>query len=115
MSSIRKRSFAVEQLARQKRSSTRTTLLIILLALIVIIVGAGIYLRSVKQREQAESIPPQEPIRSIAVLPFENLSPDPEQEYFCDGIAEEILNALTHVGGLKVIARSSSFSFKRYY
>ncbi len=49
---------------------------------------------------------------SIAVLPFLNLSADPEQEYFCDGMAEEIINALAHVDGLSVVARTSSFSFK---
>lgn len=50
--------------------------------------------------------------KSIAVLPFVNMSTDPENEYFSDGISEEILNALTHVDGLQVTARSSSFSFK---
>jgi TolB-like protein/Tfp pilus assembly protein PilF len=50
--------------------------------------------------------------KSIAVLPFINMSADPENEYFSDGMAEEILNALTHVEGLRVTARSSSFSFK---
>ena len=49
---------------------------------------------------------------SIAVLPFANLSADPEQEYFCDGMAEEIVNALVHVDGLRVLARTSSFAFK---
>jgi len=49
---------------------------------------------------------------SIAVLPPVNLSADPEQEYFCDGIAEEIINALAHVEGLRVVARTSSFAFK---
>ena len=49
---------------------------------------------------------------SIAVLPFANLSADPEQEYFCDGMAEEIINALVHVDGLRVLARTSSFAFK---
>ncbi len=49
---------------------------------------------------------------SIAVLPFANLSGDPEQEYFCDGMAEEIINALTHVKGLRVVARTSCFAFK---
>jgi len=50
--------------------------------------------------------------QSIAVLPFENLSGDPEQEYFSDGISEEILNLLAQFEPLKVIARTSSFSFK---
>ncbi|HYO46977.1 MAG TPA: tetratricopeptide repeat protein [Gemmatimonadota bacterium] len=49
---------------------------------------------------------------SIAVLPFDNMSADEENEYFADGLAEEILNALAHVPGLKVAARTSSFSFK---
>jgi serine/threonine protein kinase/Tfp pilus assembly protein PilF len=49
---------------------------------------------------------------SIAVLPFTNLSADPEQEYFCDGMAEEIINALTHLENLRVIARTSAFAFK---
>lgn len=50
--------------------------------------------------------------KSIAVLPFTNMSADPENEYFSDGISEEILNALTRVEGLQVTARSSSFFFK---
>ncbi|MEO5906150.1 MAG: adenylate/guanylate cyclase domain-containing protein, partial [Saprospiraceae bacterium] len=50
--------------------------------------------------------------KSIAVLPFVNMSSDPENEYFSDGISEEILNALTRVKGLQVSARTSSFSFK---
>jgi serine/threonine protein kinase/Tfp pilus assembly protein PilF len=51
-------------------------------------------------------------IPSIAVLPFVNMSGDREQEYFSDGLAEEIINALTQVAGLKVIARTSSFAFR---
>jgi TolB-like protein len=51
-------------------------------------------------------------IRSIAVLPFVDLSPERDQEYFSDGIAEEILNALTRVGGLHVPARTSCFAFR---
>jgi len=49
---------------------------------------------------------------SIAVLPFANMSGDREQEYFSDGLAEEIINALVKVPGLKVIARTSAFAFK---
>ena len=49
---------------------------------------------------------------SIAVLPFENMSGDKENEYFSDGLAEEITNALTRVPDLKVIARTSAFAFK---
>jgi serine/threonine protein kinase len=49
---------------------------------------------------------------SIAVLPFVNMSADPENEYFCDGLAEELLNALAKVEALHVAARTSAFSFK---
>jgi len=49
---------------------------------------------------------------SIAVLPFENMSGDKENEYFSDGLAEEIINTLAQIPGLKVIARTSAFAFK---
>ena len=52
------------------------------------------------------------PLPSIAVLPFVNLSAEKEQEYFSDGMAEEILNALAQIDGLRVIGRTSSFSFR---
>jgi len=50
--------------------------------------------------------------KSIAVLPFTNMSSDPEIEYFGDGIAEEIINVLARLPGLRVAGRSSAFSFK---
>jgi len=50
--------------------------------------------------------------RSIAVLPFVNMSSDPEQEYFSDGISEELLNLLARIPELRVISRSSAFSYK---
>jgi len=52
------------------------------------------------------------PQKSIAVLPFVDLSQAHDQEYFCDGISEEILDALAQIKGLRVVARTSSFSFK---
>ena len=54
---------------------------------------------------------PEKP--SIAVLPFQNMSGDPEQEYFADGMAEEILTSLSYCNSLFVIARNSSFAYKR--
>ncbi|MBW2714865.1 MAG: hypothetical protein JRD03_02245, partial [Deltaproteobacteria bacterium] len=69
--------------------------------------------------EQAEITPKPLPVaeavvreKSIAVLPFVNMSSDPEQEYFSDGLSEEILNLLAKIPGLKVIGRTSSFAFK---
>lgn len=66
-------------------------------------------------RRRLDAIPPASDIHappSIAVLPFLNMTPDKEQEYFSDGLAEEVLNLLAHVPQLRVIARASSFAFK---
>lgn len=52
------------------------------------------------------------PVKSIAVLPFLDLSPEQDRDYFASGIAEELLNLLTRIDGLQVAARTSSFSFK---
>src|SRR5215510_819499 len=61
----------------------------------------------------AAPVPPQMPDKpSIAVLPFNNMSGDAEQEYFADGIVEEIITALSRFHGLFVIARNSSFAYK---
>lgn len=65
----------------------------------------------------ARKIEPQKPVasvteNSIAVLPFANMSNDPDQEYFSDGISEEIINVLAQVPDMKVIGRTSSFAFK---
>ena len=61
---------------------------------------------------EAENSPPLPNKPSIAVLPFQNMSGDPEQEYFADGIVEEIITALSRFKWLFVIARNSSFTFK---
>src|SRR5262245_567842 len=61
---------------------------------------------------EAESPPPLPDKPSIAVLAFENMSGDPEQEYFADGMVEEIITALSRFKSLFVIARNSSFTFK---
>jgi eukaryotic-like serine/threonine-protein kinase len=49
---------------------------------------------------------------AIAVLPLINISPDPENDYICDGLAEELINGLTQIAGLRVVSRSSAFQFK---
>ncbi|MEE9189587.1 MAG: serine/threonine-protein kinase, partial [Candidatus Neomarinimicrobiota bacterium] len=62
--------------------------------------------KKIKINAQSPQIP------TIAVLPFTNMSADKDQDYFCDGIAEDILNDLTHLEGLQVVARTSSFAIK---
>ena len=76
-----------------------------------------VHLDGVKDRptmEQVDASPylplPEKP--SIAVLPFQNMSGDPEQEYFVDGMVEEIITALSHIRWLFVVARNSSFTYK---
>jgi serine/threonine protein kinase/tetratricopeptide (TPR) repeat protein len=60
----------------------------------------------------AESAPAATEKRSVAVLPFTNMSPDAENEFFTDGITEEIINALTKIRALDVASRTSAFAFK---
>ena len=61
------------------------------------------------RRSAADTAPPQ---MAVAVLPFEDMSADRDQEYLCDGIAEELISALARIDGLRVIARTSAFAFK---
>jgi TolB-like protein/class 3 adenylate cyclase/Tfp pilus assembly protein PilF len=69
--------------------------------------------RSAGEQDRAIPTPPALPDRaSIAVLPFTNMSSDPEQEYFADGLAEDLITDLSKVPGLLVIARNSSFAYK---
>jgi serine/threonine protein kinase/Flp pilus assembly protein TadD len=64
-------------------------------------------LESVKEQPSTKELQP-----SIAILPFTNLSADKENEYFSDGLAEDIIDALTQVPGLRVMARTSAFAFR---
>jgi eukaryotic-like serine/threonine-protein kinase len=81
-----------------------------LAAAFTLILGAAvIWLFRGELFQSSEFNPPE---RSIAVLPFVDLSQAKDQEYFCDGISEEILHALAKVDGLRVVGRTSSFSFK---
>jgi TolB-like protein len=65
-----------------------------------------------KPEQGASFVPTDVDINSVAVLPFLNMSSDPEQEYFSDGITEEVLNLLVKIPELKVTSRTSVFSFK---
>jgi TolB-like protein/Tfp pilus assembly protein PilF len=66
----------------------------------------------VAREEAASAVEPRDSAKSIAVLAFADLSPEGDQEYFCDGISEEILNLLVKIPELRVTSRSSAFSFK---
>src|SRR5213595_255530 len=84
---------------------TRSTALVLGLLVAAMAVAVPFYWH----RNLTTSSPPE---KSIAVLPFLDLSETKDQEYFCDGMSEEILEALAKVEGLRVVARTSSFSFK---
>jgi len=103
---------------RGHRRVTRTELAILTL---LFLLGGGLFWRYQHVSETARVATPPAPIapttviandKSIAVLPFVNMSSDQEQEYFSDGLTEELLNLLAQVPQLRVIARTSSFSFK---
>ena len=101
---------------RGQRQVTRSELAILTL---LFLLGGGAFWyfqRTSDTATVASTPPPSAPAfatdASIAVLPFVNMSADKEQEYFADGISEELLNLLAQVPELRVIARTSSFSFK---
>ena len=88
-------------------------------SLVVTVPGRGYRLAGLTGLRSAQlaegSLPPQLPLPdkpSIAVMPFANLSGDPDQEYFADGMVEEIITALSRIRWLFVIARNSSFTYK---
>jgi TolB-like protein/Flp pilus assembly protein TadD len=92
--------------------------IIALLAIAVVFLVVDNYVLEAEP-EQVEVVAAQVPatestslVKSIAVLPFVNMSGDPEQEFFSDGITEELLNTLTAIEELRVVGRTSSFSFK---
>ncbi|MGE5682793.1 MAG: TPR end-of-group domain-containing protein, partial [Bacillota bacterium] len=71
-------------------------------------------LKNITKQEEKDTfqLPAPTPSQSIAVMPFVNVSNDPEQEYFCDGLTEELINSLSRIRNLKVVARTSAFAFK---
>src|SRR5437764_706971 len=83
----------------------------------IVVVGAAFsiglfFIGRFSARNTASAARTEAATKSIAVLPFVDMSQAKDQEYFCDGISEEILDTLAKVDGLRVVARTSSFSFK---
>ena len=79
------------------------------LVIVAILIGVLLTWQLLPEKEVTQA-PSQIP--SIAVLPFDDLSPEKDQEHFCDGFAESLINAMTQIKDLRVPARTSSFSFK---
>jgi adenylate cyclase len=100
------RDIAADGVARPVVHGRRRYADLVIIGVLVLTVGVLL----VRQSNLGRPPPPDTP--AIAVLPFKNLGEDPGQEYFSDGLAEEVLARLGRVPGLRVIASSSSFSFK---
>lgn len=79
-------------------------------ALILAVLAVSIYWTARNRNKAGDSRAAE--LSSIAVLPFADLSPGRDQEYFCDGMTEEIIDELTRIPGIRVVARTSSFAFK---
>jgi TolB-like protein/DNA-binding winged helix-turn-helix (wHTH) protein/tetratricopeptide (TPR) repeat protein len=102
------------------RTSGRTFLKIVLPAVLVLAVGvlawllrSGVFHASMTRESSAPPLSTfTPPPHSVAVLPFVNMSGDVSQDYFSDGLSEELLNALSHIGEIQVAAQTSSFFFK---
>jgi TolB-like protein/Tfp pilus assembly protein PilF len=77
-----------------------------------VLAAAALFMFRARNDRTSRQTAAGEATHTIAVLPFVNMSPDPEQEYFADGISEELLNLLARIPDLRVAARTSSFSFK---
>ncbi|MCZ6826857.1 MAG: hypothetical protein O7D88_05100 [Gammaproteobacteria bacterium] len=97
-----------------KTGQKLNTVIIAAIAIAVVFLFFDRFAREQPQVAENESAPVEvdDQTVSIAVLPFVNMSSDPEQEYFSDGISEEILNLLVRVEGLSVASRTSAFAFK---
>jgi TolB-like protein/DNA-binding winged helix-turn-helix (wHTH) protein/Tfp pilus assembly protein PilF len=93
--------------SRYRQSRVFVTALVLVVVLAVVF---GFYLGRVRHRLVGEPSVPR--IQSIAVLPLENLSKDPEQEYFVDGMTDELITNLAQISALKVISRTSAMRYK---
>ena len=115
------------QLAPEKRFQTAREIVVALdnpkspsrfrLPMIPLVAGAAVLLAAIglvswKGRNTATSAPPDVQLASIGVLPFVNRSGDKQMDYFSDGLTDELISALSHVAGLQVAGRASSFSMK---
>lgn len=78
--------------------------------LILAVLAAALFITLRKSPRSADARGSE--LQAIAVLPFSDLSPQRDQEYFCDGMTDEIIDALTKAGGFRVVARTSSFAFR---
>jgi serine/threonine protein kinase/Tfp pilus assembly protein PilF len=95
----------IETVLSRRKSSTRRLVVVALVAAIIAIIGAGLFFFAFDDKTGKA-------IGSVAVLPFVNVGADPSTEYLSDGITDGLINSLSQLPNLKVIARSSVFRYK---
>jgi protein kinase/serine/threonine-protein kinase len=105
LKTMKKNSEPVDISIKEKKRS-KTVIMPVVAVLIIIMIIVGYYLFKPDQKSTSGWV------NSIAVLPFDNVSNDPEQEYFCDGITEDIIAHLSKIGNFKVISRTSIMQYK---
>jgi TolB-like protein/DNA-binding winged helix-turn-helix (wHTH) protein/Tfp pilus assembly protein PilF len=98
----------IRQIARNPTQNRRLMVAVVTSIALILIVG-GVFL---SRRATSSQSAAAKPINSIAVLPLKNLTGDPSKDYFSDGMSESLINSLSKMGDLKVVARSSVFRFK---
>src|SRR6266478_908320 len=99
----------LQRCSPEARKARRTRFTLAAAALLILGMSALFVFQPSRMQNAALNPAPE---KSIAVLPFVDLSQAKDQEYFCDGISEELLDSLAKIEGLRVVARTSSFSFK---
>ena len=103
------------EVAANESITRRTGRKIVAVTAVLAVIAAGLFVFQFMRARPTWSVPANVSVianKSIAILPFNDLSPNHDQESFSDGMAEEILNALAHIKDLKVIGRASSFYYK---
>jgi len=90
----------------------QVTIVLVVLLLVFVAADRMFFATAVQPAPESDSVPVVAAQKSIAVLAFEDLSPEGDQEYFADGLSEELLNVLAQIPGLQVAGRTSSFAFK---
>jgi TolB-like protein/Flp pilus assembly protein TadD len=112
---------AAHRVVKAKKAVGRTWRNVVVVAAVILVVGAAVtiwnfYIRSAGPPVEVASVEKKAtPIKdkpSLAVLPFVNMSDDPKQEYFSDGITEDLITDLSKIAGIFVIARNSTFTYK---
>jgi eukaryotic-like serine/threonine-protein kinase len=107
------RTASADITAGRKPASVRARWVLIASLMAILVVAAISFLKVSARQARTKATSQIPSIRSLAVLPLENLSRDPEQEYFADGMTDELTTELAHISALRVVSRTSAMRYKR--